>query len=202
MKKTILLFALLLAFTNVKAQLGEEHAVYSTTEFILGNYLGINLNLNYVYQEKYSVQAGYSGNVRLSRSRPEDYHSGIGGLISLGLSNPYDVLENYQVNLGKIYPLNNNGTIRLNLLAGVGLTTIREPANWEPFTAVLGSNYTFAYEKYRTLSLIINPKIEFPLTRFFGLTVSPLIQLSKNRSFYGIGFGDMLGLLRKKNGKK
>jgi hypothetical protein len=46
------------------------------------------------------------------------------------------------------------------------------------------------------MSLIINPKIEFPLTNFIGLSVSPMIQLNKDRTYYGIGFGTMLGKLK------
>ena len=62
----------------------------------------------------------------------------------------------------------------------------------------LTENYTWNYKKYNTLSLIINPKIEFPFTRFYGLTISPMLQINKDRTYFGIGIGHMIGLLRKR----
>ncbi|HSP84008.1 MAG TPA: hypothetical protein VLN72_09800, partial [Gillisia sp.] len=63
----------------------------------------------------------------------------------------------------------------------------------------LDENYSYEYHKYHTVSLIINPKIEFPITRIYGLTLSPMILINKDRTYMGIGVGHMIGLLRKKN---
>ena len=60
----------------------------------------------------------------------------------------------------------------------------------------LTENYTWIYNKYNTVNLIINPKIEFPFTRYFGLTISPMLQINKDRTYFGIGIGQMIGLLR------
>ena len=46
--------------------------------------------------------------------------------------------------------------------------------------------------------MILNPKIEFPFSRFYGLTLSPLFQINKDRTYIGIGVGQMIGLLRKR----
>ena len=62
--------------------------------------------------------------------------------------------------------------------------------------AFLTENYTWNYKTHNTLSLIINPKIEFPFTRFYGLTISPMLQINKDRTYVGIGIGQMIGLLR------
>ena len=97
--------------------------------------------------------------------------------------------------------LNKSRNIRANLLFGVGYTTIIEPENWKKvkgtiIDGMLTDNYTWDYEKRHGISFIINPKIEFPITRYWGLTVSPMVQFNKDRTYFGIGIGSMLGLLK------
>lgn len=179
------------------AQFDERNAIYSTGEVNLGNYIGFDLDLNYVYLQKYAFKIGYTGNIRKPVSQPEDYTSGFTGILILGIGNPYDQMENYRLAIGRLYELNKAGTIRVNVSFGVGLTSIKEPENWQAIDgSFLTENYTWNYRKYNTLGLIINPKIEFPFTRFYGLTFSPMLQLSKDRTYVGIGIGQMIGLLR------
>ncbi|GAA3578029.1 hypothetical protein GCM10022395_28400 [Snuella lapsa] len=181
------------------AQFDENHAIYSTGELNLGNYIGFDLNFNYIHKEKYAFKIGYTGNIRKPKSQPEDFSSGLIGVLLLGLANPYDQFESYQLGLGRVYNLNTSGTIRINVSIGLGYTTIREPENWELIDkAFLTENYTWNYRKHNTVSLIINPKIEFPFTRFYGFTISPMVQINKDRTYFGIGFGQMMGLLRKR----
>ena len=75
---------------------------------------------------------------------------------------------------------------------------IKEPANWQRTQGgFVMQNYSFDYRKYHTLGVIINPKIELPFTRYYGLTISPMLQFNKDRTYVGIGIGQMLGTLRK-----
>ncbi|WP_159023555.1 hypothetical protein [Formosa sp. L2A11] len=188
-----------ISFYTLNAQFSEHHAIYFSGEINLGNYVGIDYNLNYVYKETYAFKLGYTGNIRTPKSQPKDYGSGLQGLFSFGFENPYDQIENIQIGVGKIYKLNTNGTIRLNLSAGLGYTIIREPENWQRINdAYLSENYTWNYRKHNTVSLVINPKIEFPVSRFYGLTVSPMLLINKDSTYFGIGLGQMLGLLRPK----
>ena len=199
MKRIITILIFSISIIQVNAQFDENNAIYSTGELNLGNYIGFDINLNYVYKEKYSFKLGYTGNIRQPKSQPEDYTSGLTGILLFGLANPYDQLENYQIGVGKIYKINQSGTIRLNASIGLGYTVIREPENWERIdNGFLAENYTWNYNKYNTVSLIINPKIEFPFSRFYGLTISPLLQINKDRTYIGIGIGQMIGLLRKR----
>ena len=93
------------------------------------------------------------------KSQPEDYSSGLTGVLLFGSANPYDQLENYQIGVGKIYKLNSSGTIRANLSLGIGYTIISEPENWVRINnGFLAENYTWNYKKYSTISVIINPK--------------------------------------------
>ncbi|WP_372919732.1 hypothetical protein [Salegentibacter sp.] len=199
MKRIITILITLISINLANAQFNENNALYSTAELNLGNYLGFDISLNYLYQDKYSFKIGYTGNIRKPRSQPEDFTSGLKGLLFYGLANPYDQLENYHIGVGKIYNLNQSGTIRANISIGLGYTLIREPENWERlYNGFLAENYTWNYRKHNTVSLVINPKIEFPFTRFFGLTISPMLQINKDRTYLGIGIGNMLGSLRKR----
>ncbi|NJW53074.1 hypothetical protein [Salinimicrobium oceani] len=192
--------AFLIVFSKASyAQADTPHAFYSSAEFDLGNYIGLDLNLNYVYHEQLSFKMGYSGHVRKARSKPADYSSGLVDGLFFGLLSPYDTFENFQAGMGKIFKLNESGTIRLNFSLGLGYTTIEEPGNWETSGGgIFVENYTWSYHKYNTISFIVNPKIEIPFSRFFGFTISPVVQISKDRIYYGIGFGEMMGLLRKR----
>ena len=172
-------------------------AIYLGNELNIGNYLGLDLNMNYVHLEKYSFRVAYSGNIRKANSLPPDYSSGLIGAMLFGLATPVDQMENFQIGLGRIYGINKTRTIRANISVGLGYTTIREPENWQATGgAFLVENYSWNYDKYNTLSLILNPKIEFAFSRFYGFTLSPMLQISKDRMYFGVGIGQIMGLLR------
>ena len=198
MSKYSFLLLLFLISTPIHAQSSDKNLTYFTGEITAGNYYGIDLHVNYIFREKFILKAGYSGHLRYPASAPYDYRTGFFGALSFGIKNPYDKLGNYHVMAGRIYNLNKKGTIRVNFSVGAGLTAIKEPVNWqESENGILYRNYTFDYKKYYTLGLIVNPKIEFPFTKYYGLTISPMLQINKDRSYIGIGIGQMLGTLRK-----
>lgn len=198
MKQTALVVLFFFSINFGHAQFYERNAIYSAGELNIGNYIGIDLSLNYVLAEKYSFKIGYTGSIRQPTSQPADYTSGMKGILFFGMANPYDQLANYQLGVGRIVNFNKKGTIRANLSVGLGYASIREPGNWERTdSGFLVENYNWDYSKYNTISLIINPKIEFPFTRFYGITVSPMLQLNKDRTYFGIGIGQMLGFLRR-----
>jgi len=130
MKKTTALFILFSVIVKLNAQFSERNAIYATGELGLGNYMELNLNLIYVFNEKYSIQAGCSTHGRVSKSQPSDYSSGLVGIFTLGLAQlHWDQMDNYQILIGRIYKGNENGTIRFNLECGLGYTVITEPTN-------------------------------------------------------------------------
>lgn len=199
-----ILFAVFFIFgiSKINAQFAENNAIYQSIGITVGNYVGLNLHANYVLKESYSFKLGYSGAIREPESKPEYYSSGLVGALSFGLAMPFDQLHNFQIMAGKVYRLNKKGTIRANLSLGLAFTSVKEPTNWEfRSNNFIVENYTFDYHSYNTFSLIINPKIEFPFTWIYGLELSPMVQLNKDRTYYGIGIGHMIGLLRKKPGE-
>lgn len=202
MKKLIIMLISYFVLINANAQFFEKNALYASGEIAIGNYLEMNLNMNLVIDGKYSFQIGGSGHIREAKSQPADYNSGVLLVIfTLGFAQylHYDQMDNYQILFGRICNANESGNIRMNLAGGIGYTIITEPTNWKPVSGFpLGPNYTYDIEKHYTISLIFNPKVEFPLSRIIGLTVSPMLQINKDRVFVGIGVGTMIGLLRKK----
>tara|TARA_R110002020_G_scaffold37072_1_gene111729 strand:+ start:2590 stop:3243 length:654 start_codon:yes stop_codon:yes gene_type:complete len=198
-KKVALLILCMNGLSSAYAQFAESNGLYLTTEVGIGNYFGLDMNLNYVLKEKYAFKIGYSGHIRNPHSIPEDYSSGILGLLLLGLNGPFDYMTNYQLAVGKIYKLNDKGTIRINLNLGVGYMGIREPKNWTRIDGFsVGSDYSWEYGRYYTVGLIINPKIELPFTSTVGITISPMVQINKDRAYFGLGIGQMIGVLRPK----
>ena len=200
MKRLLSTLLLIISIHTTHAQFGENHAIYTTGGLNFGNYFGINANIDYAYQEKFSFKIGYSVYFQEPDSKPDDFSLGLFDGLSFGLVGPYNHLESYQVMAGRIYKFNPSGTIRLNMSVGLGLTKIKEPTNWQQINGSLFTrNYIWDYNEHNTISFIINPKIEFPFTRYYGLTISPILQINKDRTYFGIGVEQMIGLLRKRN---
>ncbi len=198
MKRLLAITICVFTIVTARAQNNERDPAYLTAEFNLGNYLGIDLNFNYIFKNDYSIRVGYTGNWRRSESLPENYSPGLFTLFFFGTLDPYDQMQNFQASFGRVYYLNEKQTIRANLSIGLGYTIITEPENWQKIgQAFFVPNYYWEYKSHSTVSLIINPKIEFPLTRFYGLTISPMAQINKDRAYYGIGIGHMLGRLKR-----
>ena len=199
MKKTLILLLIIFASVNIaNAQFAKNNALYATGELNMGNYYGTDLNLNYVLNEKYSFKLGYTGNLRKPKTLPEDFSTGVTGILVWGLNHPMDNFENYGASVGRIYKLNQSGTIRVNLSLGIGYSILTEPENWEKINnnfVHLQKNYSYDNVEHKAVSLIVNPKIEFPITRFFGFTISPMLQINKERTYFGIGIGTMIGLM-------
>lgn len=150
-------------------------------------------------KEKYAFKVGYSGNFRKPKSQPEDFNTGVVGILIFGLNSPIDQFENFGATVGRIYKTNQTGTIRANLSLGIGYTVYTEPENWKKINdnpVSVTENYSYDKIEHKAVSLIVNPKIEFPFTRYFGFTASPMLQINKDRTYLGIGFGTMIGLLR------
>lgn len=211
MRQIISLLMLFLCISMASAQSQKKkHAFYVTGAVNLGNYFGGDLNLNYVLKEKYTFKIGYTGNSRTATSIPKDYSRRVFSLFNDG---PCEHIGNYRLDVGRIYKLNPSGSIRINAALGLGYTTFTEPVNWKkkkekklnPLLIFLffslslfdgEENYSWNYKSRNTISLIINPKIEFAFTKVFGLTISPMVQINEYRTYFGIGMGMMLGVLR------
>lgn len=194
-----ILFFILLVFTcwsSVSAQTS-KNTFYLSSEVNLGNYVGLEYQLNYVIKEKISLAIGYSGNIRFASNRPADFQSGLVNVFLLGLAQPFDQFETITFSAGKIVKLNNNGTTRMNIALGVGYNIFTQAENYQPSgSGGFGPNYTYDFVTYNAISFTLRPRFEFPVSQYFGFTISPQLQVSKYSTFVGVGIGFMLGILK------
>ncbi len=213
MKKRILLLIIIcFYFSNAFTQKNEENtkgtipktffetnSLYLSSKVSLGNFSGFSSNLNYVWKNSYSLSLGFSSSSSEDHSAPDDYT----GDFSLfgGNSHPKNVLNNYTLMFGKIVNFKTN-KIRLNLAIGAGYGKYTENHNWQKkksssWGSILSANnYTWDKRKTSIYSLIINPEVEFIFTKYFGLSFSPIVQISDKKTFYGAGIGILLGKIR------
>lgn len=195
MKRIVVIFICLISFNFANAQLYPKNNIYLNIAFNFGNYNGYDLSLNYVQNENISYQIGHNRHFRKPISQPENYSTGLVNLLFFDLGGAHDQIVNYQFCIGKIIKLKNNGKIRANLSVGLAYTIIAEPVNWQSIDdGIIGPNYTWDYKEDYTASIIINPKIEFLIGDYKGMTISPMLILNKERIFIGIGFGAMIGV--------
>ncbi len=197
MKRLVILLFILCGMNCVNAQFEENNAIYGANEFNVGSYFGIDVSLNYLYLEKYSARLGYTTNTRLAKSIPSDYSPGVIGILTLGVGTPRDNFSSIHLDFGVIKKLNEAGTARVNLSLGLGFVTTREPVNWQQADAFMTENYTWDYETSHAISFVVNPKFEFPFSRYWGLSISPMLQVYDGGVFFVVGVGHIFGLLRK-----
>lgn len=203
MKRILIIILFLGSINLVKGQFLENNAVYLSSGLNLGNYFGGTLGINYVYKEKYSMQMSFTGNIRKAQNSPVGYSSGMFSVIFLGTDQPYEHFDSYNLLAGRIFKLNKQGTLRLNLHTGVGYTQIKEPHNWKQleydiYGIPLLNNYTWENKKQNEVSLVLNPKIEFVSDFLIGCYASGQLIVNRNRTYVGLGLGMMLGSLRDK----
>lgn len=199
MAKTITIFILFQLSGILYAQSTDPVVIYGTGGVYLGNYIGGTFDLDWIFRHNYTVSMGVVGAYKDASTTPTDYSPGLESFLSLGLSKPKDLIVSSQVKVGRILPINPSGTIRAHLSAGFGYGVIREPTNWQAIPeASLVENYTWEYHNDPVMSLVINPKLEFPFTRYFGYSLTGMALINGRRSFYGIGVEAMVGVLRSK----
>jgi len=198
MKKIIIVILLICSIfcasaQEVKPKSLETSFLYLSFHVVAGNFNlpGLGVGLNYVYRCKYSAGVFYTRIGFRPKNNPNTHRP-----YKFGGQDPTEIMETLELLVGKVYNLNRAGTIRANLYFGAGLTVYKKAVygRWD-FRA---NNYPWHYEDRRLITFIINPKIEFPFTRVWGLTFSPMLGISSQGVFYGIGIGHMLGLVRAK----
>ena len=76
MPKLFKSFVLYCLFSTANGQFAENNFIYATSEFQVGNYIGLEFTLNYVYKGKYTYKIGYTELERKPKSQPDDYSPG------------------------------------------------------------------------------------------------------------------------------
>ena len=196
MKRALSILLLVTGAAAANAQFDEKNAIYFSNEFNMGGYAGVDISLNYVYDTRFAFRVGFSGNTRIARTLPSDYSPGVVGILTLGVNTPRDNFQSVHFTFGYIQKLSEAGTVRLNLSLGLGYAMTREPVNWQKIDQFLSDNYTWDYEHNHSISFVLNPKFEFPFSRYYGLSISPMVEIYDGGTFFAVGIGHIFGLLR------
>ena len=201
MKALVIIIKLLLIVNFTTAQwsnkfLGskQEHYLYANGGLVAGDVKGGELGISFVYKKKYSIQFGYSATEKTTVSPPSDFLKSAGEQISPMSGNSFENMENFHVTVGRIIELSKRKKLRLNIQGGGGISNVREPSDWYWCASDdYGLNYNCETAKKQELSIVINPKFEFPLSPMIGVTFGPTAILAKEKSFYGFGAGIIYG---------
>ena len=192
--KLILGLVFILLFFPGYAQLQQNHLLYGNLGFSLGNFWGGSAGINFAVTGKYSLQLEYSGTSRTSNSIPPDYTIGVIDIFSMGTTMPKDRVKSLRFMAGKLHTINQTGSVRINVKAGLSFMMVNEPYNWKKEDAYFfGSNYTWEYRNVQQAGFVLKPEFEFLFANFVGLVVSPFCELTANYSSVGIGVGMLLG---------
>ena len=153
--------------------------VYVTGAIEVGNYIGLNADLNYIYKENISFSLGRMGNWYTDENYPEDEPSSGCFLCDIGDS------SNVYLTVGKIIKIKDIYNLRFNLAGGLAISKYYDSESYEKATSKNG------VESH--VGLVINPKMEVLFSRWIGVQISPKVILNTRQSFYGLGLGLMLG---------
>lgn len=190
------IFSLCFIFTclPVFSQKVEKTPVYGSVGFSAGNFFGGNAGLNFIFNQKFSLQAEYSSSIRKSKSIPEDYTIGMVDIFSMGTTTPKDKIQSFRLMFGLVKKSEQSGFFRFNFKTGISVATISTPVNWEKVDYfLLAANYTWDTESMTRLGWVIKPDFEFLFTNFIGVVVSPYCELNSDYSSAGVGVGLLLG---------
>ena len=202
MNKLQLTFILFLFGAMTYAQYTKQNGLYFSHDIQLGSYHGHDFNINYI-RNSYVIKIGFTGLAVRPKNKPFDYDGGDYGHMFGSLHQPKRRFQNYHIAIGKIFNLHKKGKIRANITLGAGRAWVRNLDHWQPGHNIdISANYTPVYDLHKEVCFYFNPRVEFPLSRYIGLSISPLYIASKHASYIGIGIGHISGVLRNRIKKK
>jgi len=172
-----------------------KHLLYTNGDLMVGNSSGGNLGMSFVYNAKYSLEVGYS-------ATSNQFNTPLTGLKSASKSNSADVIppdqlmENFNLMIGRHFNMNSEGTIRFVLQGGPGMSVMME---WVELQAGNGLNSIVKSKlvKENDFSLMINSKFEFPITSLLGFSAGPSLIVNRDKSFLSFSVGFMYGIISK-----
>lgn len=174
------------------AQASRENTYNFSGGLFFGNNLGTDLTLNYVFKNEFTATLGYNDLARESDDASLDPGNPVVKLFTFGLGGKWDHMETLSLRVGKMLRLNKDGKSRLLLSTGPGLSWIR--TNHYVYDPVADGN-TWVEDHTRSMSLLVDSKLEFPIVKYIGLRVGPTVLVNRERTFWGIETGVVVGRL-------
>lgn len=152
----------------------------------------VEIALNVIIPTNWGLSCGYSENFKTAKNLPSDYHS-------LWYGDPTDHLTALSLRLNKVFPTHSK-KIRFGLEAGPSLIIYKElrfeknnNSGW------FNNTYNTNEDKQISIGLSLKAKVEFPLSRYFGLELAAISNINGKQSYVGIMFGISTGVLRKRS---
>jgi hypothetical protein len=147
------------------------------------DFFGLGVGLNYVHNERLSFQLSLNHLLRDPQQAPPDLVYEGPSLLERGTMGTLEA--------GRIFRLDPEGTIRLNLKGGVALMKMEVPTDWTPVPNPCAgcNNYTYEKEYHLRGGVIIRPTLEIPSVSVIGFTVGPMLILAKGQSVLGWNAG-------------
>ncbi len=192
MKKIILLCVIVIFAINCFAQ--QQNLLYMEAGAGGGTHVSFKFGLNYVFYESNVVSALLFSNFKNDPSVPGDYQRDLFG------GRPKDYMTIGAFMYGKmLYSIDRE--VRYNLRGGLALGNVTTPVNFRKrytYSYLFGSNYDYDQDTKNTAGVVLNPTIEFPFGRAFGLSVGLFSVISAEMSSFGVEGSMLIGRVRHK----
>ena len=204
MKKLVFLSFCLLIITASQAQWSNqwntkenEHLLYANGDLMLGNNSGGNLGLSFVYKSKLSVEVGYSaGSSQIDNQIPILKSATKSNEENIPATN--EMMENFNIMLGRHFNLNSKETVRFVLQGGPGMSKMMNLMNGQP-SDNLNDNSKNELTRTKDFSFIVGSKFEFPITDLFGFSAGPTLILNHEKRYMSFNVGFIYGIISKSN---
>ena len=189
MKKLLIIFLSVFLITGLVAQSVKKDVFYLSAEGVFGYYSGATIGLNYMPKQMLIFQLGIH-----ALSFKSDQYQG-----ETFWGREYDAtnaVNGCHFLVGKVFSWEGSG--RMILSAGIGSFKKMEPVSSKTthFPWIDRNITSIEYEESRSLTYVLNPKIELPFSDTFGISLTSLLLANKEEVVFGIGIGFILGALK------
>lgn len=176
----------------------DNYLIYSSLKGNVGNYYGAGVTLDLVRSNNYSLGIGFFEQEKKPSNRPSDYEKGVLTLLTMGGGIARDNLQSVSLTAGRIFLSKSNSLIRYHLKAGLIYSFGKMPTNWVKLDNALFTfeNYSYDYEKYQEIGVLVNPTIDIPVFKYLGFSMGPYALLNQNTVSYGIEITTLIGLVK------
>jgi len=197
MKRHIFLFNLLASLCCMPCSYGQ---VFCYSEFGLGGGTdhSAKLSLDFIINKNNFFSLSYYSISNNASTTPPDYEP---GLTFFGNDLPQQTTSLVCPMYGRVLYMPGKNT-RFILKGGLALGRVSTPENFVPLVPQgwfwLGPNYTYNINHEFTAGIILNPSVEIPFGRVFGMSVGLYSILTSQISSTGLEVNFILGKLRNK----
>lgn len=183
-------FLFVLYSTMVHAQDNEPY-IYGEVGGGDGTHGLVQLTQNVVFSYNNVISVSYCYASREAPNTPWDYSPGSFDIPRF----PQVSLSTLGVSYGRMI-FTNSDNVRYILRGGLCAGTVREPYNFERFSALFNSSYTYSRDTKFVMGLVLNPVVEFPVAGRFGFSAGPYINLNPSSPVFSIEVSMMFGKVK------